>query len=178
MNTGLENKMKKRIYFTTSVVFSLILAMSLCSCGIETQEEKDYQKAIALVEEGNYEQAFDAFENLGPYKDSKERRQDVKYKRVYGTWKVTSAIDNESGVCEDSTPRDEIGKMLILNEDGTCMLIKDDVAKNGKYRTSDSEYDFVKIICYIDDHKYIVEYCNHCLIEDLGESSYRYERQE
>lgn len=54
--------MKKAI----TLILAITLCLSLCACG----KADDYEAAVALMEAGNYEEAIDAFIELGDYEDS------------------------------------------------------------------------------------------------------------
>ena len=59
-------EMKKTVLVIVVVVMSLLL----CACG----KSVDYNNANALMEAGNYQEAMDAFTQLGDYKDSLQQR--------------------------------------------------------------------------------------------------------
>ena len=79
--------MKKIVSILIAVVLLLTACLSVVSCtsqnvsssnqsdstqSTQNQDEKDYNEAIKLIEEGKYEEAKALFEKLGDYKDSEE----------------------------------------------------------------------------------------------------------
>lgn len=76
-------------------VFALILAaamlLSLAAC---SSEKKDYEKAVKLYEQGDYENAAKSFEKLGSYEDSADylvkANDAVTYGALKGHWATES----------------------------------------------------------------------------------------
>lgn len=61
----------------TSLLILLAFMLSLTGC-----KSSDYQKAQELAENGNYEDAIAAYQELGDYKDSEERVSDLERKVI------------------------------------------------------------------------------------------------
>ena len=54
-------------------ILALVMVFALCGCSSESREEKQYNKAIKLLNEGKYSDAQKIFEELGDYKYSKSK---------------------------------------------------------------------------------------------------------
>lgn len=58
-----------------SLILAVMLLLSLCACGTSENSEnkqQDYETASRYMKQGKYEEAIDAFNALGNYKDSKD----------------------------------------------------------------------------------------------------------
>ena len=96
--------MKKISIFFTCIILIFALSLPLVSCGGEKQtttttttttttqdsNDKDYNEALNLIEEGKYEEAKALFEKLGDYKDSAEYLSKFCY---LPTWVYYNLID-------------------------------------------------------------------------------------
>lgn len=57
-----------------AVLLFFTLCLTLCACG----KADDYERAIALMDEGNYEEAITVFTELGDYEDSTIKLEECK----------------------------------------------------------------------------------------------------
>ncbi len=78
---GMFRKMKKTvklILFACFMVLACALILASCDKNKETDGDgdvavnPDYEKAVSLIDEGNYEDAYALFKQLGDYKDSQK----------------------------------------------------------------------------------------------------------
>lgn len=67
-----------------------VLVFSLCGC-----DSSDYKKATKAYENGDYAMAREMFEDLGDYKDSKQKAKECLELEIdetlQGTWRVTES---------------------------------------------------------------------------------------
>ena len=59
-----------RIKKLCALLLAVALTLGLCSCGLSKEEK--YDKAVADVKAGKYDQAIEAFESLKGYEDSEK----------------------------------------------------------------------------------------------------------
>ncbi len=78
----------KTKFFIVLTIISMFFMLGGC-------DSADYDKALSMYREGDYEQAIQAFEKLGGYKDSADKALESKYKyaeSLYETGSYTEAI--------------------------------------------------------------------------------------
>ena len=78
-----KEKRKKAATIVTAVTSFLII----CIAGVQIYTKvivpgKAYQHAVSLIEEGNYLEAYEAFVELGDFRDSAEKTREAKYARA------------------------------------------------------------------------------------------------
>lgn len=138
--------MKKIILIILSAALVMSMCLSLVSCG--STEEKEYAKAISLLENGEYEQAKALFEKLGDYADSKDYLKNFYYMPTAFKYNLTDKVGsfdieyNKNNLpSKESTARDEMYSVceFVYNENGD--IIKQIANKNGIIYTYDYTYN-------------------------------------
>ena len=76
--------------FSTYLKSLLVISALLITIIFSGCNSSDYAKAEEYLANGSYEEAISAFENLGEYKDSKDKLKEAKYKNA------TELMDNGS----------------------------------------------------------------------------------
>ena len=65
---------------TLLLVLSMLLSFGLCGC--KSREEKKYEEATALLEQGKYDEAARAFQGVWSYKDAKTMISECRYRKA------------------------------------------------------------------------------------------------
>lgn len=112
-------KNKKIAMIATPIVAIVVIAGALIWNNLQKnqQNDSDYQRAIALMESGEYDAAISAFEELGDYKDSAEQINNVRYTEALelvqeGRYDDAISIFTELGDYRDSAEQVEITQGL------------------------------------------------------------------
>lgn len=99
----------------------------------------NYRKAVNLLEDGEYEKAYEAFHELGDYRDSEEKLAEAK-KEIFKNAKVGSKVyfgNYFVGNDKDDMKRDDISWIVLEIKDGKALLITE---KNVDYYKWKSGY--------------------------------------
>lgn len=79
--------------FAVLMLLALLLGLAGCAGGEDNQEQKLYNEACSFSENGDYEAAVAAFQELGDYMDAPERLIQAKRDRTKVTYRdVTNAL--------------------------------------------------------------------------------------
>ncbi len=90
-----NKKARKLTFIMLSIVLGFVLLVLIINLGISlmgnAKTDNQYHAAVAMINEGKYEEAIDAFNKLGDYKDSKEyikecetAIKDINYNKAIG----------------------------------------------------------------------------------------------
>ena len=94
---------------------TLSLALCLVSCGPDARETK-YNDALAMIESGNYTEAYAAFKELGDYKDSQKHLERFIYFRT----KITYDLYDKAGVMTTTLGKFNLpSRMVSVADTGT-----------------------------------------------------------
>ncbi|MCM1149391.1 MAG: hypothetical protein NC319_04805 [Butyricicoccus sp.] len=93
-------KIKKTIMIAAPIIAVAVIAAVLISIN-SAKKNAAYDAAVALVEAGEYDEAIDAFTELGDYKDSAERIKEIPYREMItisfaDTYKQLAASTDDS----------------------------------------------------------------------------------
>lgn len=90
---------------------------ALCRAAIDEQNDqaqKDaYAAALALLEEGKYCQARDAFQALSPYEDSAEMAKEAVYQKALSLYRFMESYDVRNIFCALSTETDTASRVSL-----------------------------------------------------------------
>ena len=98
------------------LVFLLVAAVMLTGC-----DSSDYKKATGLYESGNYDEAYEAFTELGDYKDSADMAKSSHYKKASvlyenGNYKEACEVFTGLGDYEDSANMADLSRLAYAQE--------------------------------------------------------------
>ena len=83
--------MRKRFAAATAV---LLLGIALCACTDKKSPEYRYERAVRLLEQGDYDAAIAEFAELNGYQDSAERRRQASLQKLRsGSFRVGDTVD-------------------------------------------------------------------------------------
>ena len=145
-----KKKTVKLLIVGGALIVVLIAAIILCPLFIK---EAKYKKAFELIGDGEYQEAYDIFEELGDYKDSADHLGKFRYVLVEGFGRDVTTGEkityeeyflNENGLHEKTVRHiyedKEVVRNCTYNEEGR--LVKDVYTYEGKCITTiDFSYD-------------------------------------
>lgn len=132
-------KKAKRIISITAPIVCACIALIIVLTTVIIPNGK-YNNAVALLEAGNYEEAYDAFMALDGYKDSTEKARNI-YANVcflkanvgdtgfFGTYEQNNLL----------TSKEKIMWLVLAKEDNKVLIISKDALDCRPYNTTDNE---------------------------------------